>query len=498
MFANVQRVKLTDIKIDRIKRQRQHDRDDSGNLDVESDGLLSSIKRNGVISPILINKDNELIFGERRFEASRIALLEDIPAVFIESLTPLQAECFELIENIRRKSLHWLDEVKAVKRFHEIALKSNPEWSDKQTGQELGYAKEDISRIFRVADDINDDRIQKATHLREAYNLLSRRDDRARQDLMNEIDEIGRELDGQDLGRSNVLLLPSNGADKQTHSSSLSASDLAGQTDRPLNGLGASIPSSSPTSVRSISQSPKRLWETRAEDNILNIDFKDWLATYNGPRFNFIHCDFPYGKSVFAGPQSGRDRHEATYDDAEDIYWSLITEFCSNIDKFMSPSAHLMFWLENDIETQSKTIQRFRDLAPSLIFNTTPIVWHKTDNVGIASDAKRWPRNVYETALLASRDDRLLIRTTSNAYGAQTDKALHPSTKPESVLKSFFAMFIDSNSRVLDPTCGSGSALRAAESLGAQFTLGLERDPSFHKGAIGALQAARNKRRLEQ
>jgi ParB/RepB/Spo0J family partition protein len=30
-------------------------------------------------------------------------------------------------------------------------------------------------------------------------------------------------------------------------------------------------------------------------DPILNVDFNEWAKTYDGPRFNFVHCDFPYG-----------------------------------------------------------------------------------------------------------------------------------------------------------------------------------------------------------
>jgi len=43
-------------------------------------------------------------------------------------------------------------------------------------------------------------------------------------------------------------------------------------------------------------------------------------------------------------------------------------------------------------------------------------------------------------------------------------------------------MFVDENTTLLDPTCGSGSALRAAESLGARHVLGLEKDEEYAKG----------------
>jgi predicted RNA methylase len=44
-------------------------------------------------------------------------------------------------------------------------------------------------------------------------------------------------------------------------------------------------------------------------------------------------------------------------------------------------------------------------------------------------------------------------------------------------------MFIDEYSSVLDPTAGSGNALKAAGALGAGRVLGLERDPEFFQRA---------------
>jgi DNA modification methylase len=69
------------------------------------------------------------------------------------------------------------------------------------------------------------------------------------------------------------------------------------------------------------------------------------------------------------------------------------------------------------------------------------------------------------------------------------------SVKPEPVLRNFFRMFVDETTLMLDPTCGSGSSLRAAESLNARYTLGLEIDADFAKQANAALRNARILRR---
>ena len=80
------------------------------------------------------------------------------------------------------------------------------------------------------------------------------------------------------------------------------------------------------------------------------------------------------------------------------------------------------------------------------------------------------------------------MSSVSNAFAAPTDRQQHMSTKPEAVLRHFFRMFVDENSVILDPTCGSGSALRAAKSLGAAHILGIEIDGEFADRATIALR----------
>jgi predicted RNA methylase len=52
-------------------------------------------------------------------------------------------------------------------------------------------------------------------------------------------------------------------------------------------------------------------------------------------------------------------------------------------------------------------------------------------------------------------------------------------------------MFVDENTRLLDPTCGGGSALRAAESLNAGSVLGIERDRTHYDAAVSAHRSFR-------
>jgi DNA modification methylase len=154
----------------------------------------------------------------------------------------------------------------------------------------------------------------------------------------------------------------------------------------------------------------------------------------------------------------------------------------------------MIFWFS--MKHYYHTLDFFHKFMPSLSINPFPLIWMKSDNKGILPDHKRGPRQIYETALLCSRGDRYIINAVANAYHGPTDREHHPSTKPEPMLKHFFQMLVDENTRLLDPTCGGGSALRAAESLGAKFVFGIEESSDFVVSARQALKRSRVLRKL--
>ena len=116
-----------------------------------------------------------------------------------------------------------------------------------------------------------------------------------------------------------------------------------------------------------------------------------------------------------------------------------------------------------------------------------PLIWHKSDGMGFLPDPNRGPRRTYETAFFGHSGDRKIVRAVSNSLSATTVADSHLSEKPQHVLSHFMRMLVDQHSSVLDPTCGSGSALRAAVALGAKHVLGLEINPEYARRAGLAL-----------
>jgi ParB family chromosome partitioning protein len=80
--------------------------------------LALSIKTNGVLQPILVHRIDdkyELIAGERRFRASKIAGLKKIPAIVMTECAPDVLMFFSLTENLQREDLNPIEEAEAYR-----------------------------------------------------------------------------------------------------------------------------------------------------------------------------------------------------------------------------------------------------------------------------------------------------------------------------------------------------------------------------------------------
>ena len=83
--------------------------------------LAESIKQQGVIQPLIVEKDRDIytiIAGERRFRAARMAGLSEVP-VILRKFTDDEKLEIALIENIQREDLNPIEEAKAYRKLME-------------------------------------------------------------------------------------------------------------------------------------------------------------------------------------------------------------------------------------------------------------------------------------------------------------------------------------------------------------------------------------------
>lgn len=414
------------------------ERDTRQRREIDTSDIDESIARRGVLTPICVTNSRVLIFGERRLTSAKKAGHTEILARFApDNLSPHDLQLLELEENLMRAELPWQDKAAAMAKL--FALSSLP--SIPAFASSIGYEQSFVNRMLGAAEEIakGNARVAQAPTVQKAMNVVVRQREREQNNAIADIlDTIGGD----------------------SHAPPI--------------------------------QAPP-------EDPILNTSFHQWAKGYLGPKFNVIHCDFPYGVGLDDSDQLqvGGNAH-STYADSPDIFWALLKTLSEEGHRFISHSAHLIFWHSMKEELYLPMRAFFRERMPEWTFEDYPLIWLKTDNRGIAPDVERRPRRIYETALFGWRGDRKLVKLASNGYGAPKEASAHPSTKPEPVLRHFLGMVVDQHTRLLDPTCGSGSALRAAESLGAASVLGLELDPEFHADAIARYRRFKSMSKLSE
>lgn len=114
------------VKINQVEPNRDQPR-----KDFDEDALLElsdSIKQFGILQPLLVQKKKdyyEIIAGERRWRAAKLAGLKEIPVV-IKTYTDQEIVEISLIENIQRENLNPIEEAMAYKRLlEEFSLKQD-------------------------------------------------------------------------------------------------------------------------------------------------------------------------------------------------------------------------------------------------------------------------------------------------------------------------------------------------------------------------------------
>jgi ParB family chromosome partitioning protein len=152
------------LPIEQIKKGKYQPR-----THIDSDALqdlAGSIKKQGLMQPIVVRPISdvapiryELIAGERRWRATQLAGLHDIPAI-VRDIPDQAAAAMALIENIQRENLNPLEEANALNRLiQEFGL------THQQTAEAIGRSRSAVSNLLRLLD--LDERVKSFVEQRE-------------------------------------------------------------------------------------------------------------------------------------------------------------------------------------------------------------------------------------------------------------------------------------------------------------------------------------------
>ncbi|MCL2513715.1 MAG: ParB/RepB/Spo0J family partition protein, partial [Oscillospiraceae bacterium] len=156
----------------------------------ELEGLAGSIKENGILQPLNVRANGtgeyELISGERRLRAARLAGFPSVPCVIMDTNEKTSA-VFALIENMQRQDLNYFEEAAAIER---LSVKHGLMQED--IAKLLGKSQSALSnkiRLLKLPEDMRIKIINAGLTERHARALLRLENDESRLKVFSTIVE---------------------------------------------------------------------------------------------------------------------------------------------------------------------------------------------------------------------------------------------------------------------------------------------------------------------
>lgn len=172
----LQTVPLDDIRPNPYQPRRRLDED-------SLEELAASIRTHGVLQPVVVrprDEGYELIAGERRWRAARLAGLVEIPAL-VRDASDRQVAMLALLENLQRDDLHFFEEAEGYAR-----LLSEFEMTQEELARQLGRSQGAVAnrlRLLRLPEAVRDVISREMLSERHARALLAVADETTQLEL---------------------------------------------------------------------------------------------------------------------------------------------------------------------------------------------------------------------------------------------------------------------------------------------------------------------------
>ena len=139
--------------------------------------LSETIKTHGIFNPLLVRKSihgYDLVAGERRLRAAKIAGLETVPAIEVEFTDEMMME-ISILENVQREDLNPIEEAQA---YDSLIRKLG--YTQEQLANRVGKSREycaNILRLLKLPEDVQEMVVKKQLSMGHVRALLSIKDD---------------------------------------------------------------------------------------------------------------------------------------------------------------------------------------------------------------------------------------------------------------------------------------------------------------------------------
>jgi ParB/RepB/Spo0J family partition protein len=429
--------------------------------------LADSIQKNGLIQPVVVNKDRRLIAGGRRIEAAKLLGWVNIPVAYLETLSDGQIQVLELEENIRRKDLEWHEKCKAIARYHstlarEATLSGKP-WTLDSTADALGISQGNVTYNRLIAEELKDEtsKIWKCTGFTDAIRFLVQRKQ----------DEVQAELAKRTLNVPVLTVAPDikNRAKEQYE-------------QNPLN-----------------TQPFEEYWDEKQREDALTAkrvplstlyhlgNCLDWMGEYEPETIDHVITDPPYAIDMEFLSNKDLPRVEEEHDVAANQ--ELLNAFIPAAFRVLRPSGFLVMWCD------IMQWQLLYDAAIKVGFKVQrwPLVWVKTSVCSNQAAQYNFTKN-FELAIVCRKEGAVLMAPSPGSTVIVPNTPTlggNPFAKPPAVWEFIIRHVTLQGQLIMEPFAGVGSGVLTMLRAGRRV-IGCEINPLHYNVLVESVESHYN------
>lgn len=147
-------VKFNHIPVELIKvgdRYRMGLGEEEKKAKTAFEDLKNSVRRFGILQPIRVTQDYQLVAGFRRLSVAKALGLATIPATYEDQDLPeLVVKEMELEENLHRHDMTWQERANALADLHKLKCELDPLWGQEKTAQVAGTSQSKVSEAVQI------------------------------------------------------------------------------------------------------------------------------------------------------------------------------------------------------------------------------------------------------------------------------------------------------------------------------------------------------------
>jgi len=406
-------MKLKVIEISKINLGDRF-REDYGDLD----RLAQSIKEKGLICPIAVIQESEsenytLAAGGRRLAAHKLLKLTSIPCrIYDKPLSNLELHAIELEENIRRKDLSPIEEVKLKAEILKLQQKIHGEKTS-TTPNASGVSLRNVAEIIG-----------------QDHSTLSK--DIA---LSNFIDQFP-EVPWDDMKSKSEAFKMKNKIEEK-----LIRAELAKRAEAVSGKSGSSV------------------FIKKLINSYFIKDFFKGVKDIIDGSINLVEIDPPYAINLKSIKKEYAYSHEKYNEISSNEYPKFLERLFFETYRVMSENSWMICWFAPEpwFETVYQTI-----LKAGFACSRMCGIWVKSSGQSLSPSKSL--ANAYEMFFYARKGNPILARPgqLNTFHYNPVSQKVHPTERPLELMEDILTTFTTENSRILVPFAGSGKTLVAA------------------------------------